>query len=419
MLERKRGRFFKEACVPSNVFLLFFGANILVMLVALFVSGGSFLGDIVWDGRHAPDGVDFRSHIGLALSRNPYAPDKFYYPSADGAVFSPFSYFIYYIIGRMIPSAIKDSGVSNWDRLYLDILECLNVCVIVLAGRKYVEKRTWVLLALFACIILSHPFSFAVIKAGNSTLWVLSLLLMSLHMRNSENKLYRELSLVFLAMAACLKMTPAVLGLLWLKEKRYKEAFRLVLYGLVLFVPPFFFFGGLPAARNYLTFLHLYSGHLQARPETIPGVCMELADVLGFGLEKGLLFGKALAFLYFAVVLGLVCFTKLNWKSYALLVTLLMILVNHTYPYTMIYLVIPVLLFVRETDLGFRRLDFVYAFLFPLVLAGYPFLKIDWPTATFITNYFWLYITVFVLVADKCSEFIKCRRASTRTLTPR
>ena len=146
---------------------------------------------------------------------------------------------------------------------------------------------------------------------------------------------------------------------------------------------------------------------------------MELADVLGFGLEKGLLFGKALAFLYFAVVLGLVCFTKLNWKSYALLVTLLMILVNHTYPYTMIYLVIPVLLFVRETDLGFRRLDFVYAFLFPLVLAGYPFLKIDWPTATFITNYFWLYITVFVLVADKCSEFIKCRRASTRTLTPR
>ncbi len=91
----------------------------------------------------------------------------------------------------------------------------------------------------------------------------------------------------------------------------------------------------------------------------------------------------------------------------------MIILMNHSYPYTLIYLLVPVLCFVKETDMHSSKIDYAYAALFVLVLAGYPFLKIDWPGATFITNYFWLYVLVFLLLGAKIREALKTCRQGT------
>ena len=58
-----------------------------------------------------------------------------------------------------------------------------------------------------------------------------------------RGKAEKEAALLFIAFADGLKLYPAILGVLYLAEKRYREAGRLVVYGVVLFFLPFGFLG--------------------------------------------------------------------------------------------------------------------------------------------------------------------------------
>ena len=84
----------------------------------------------------------------------------------------------------------------------------------------------------------------------------------------------------------------------------------------------------------------------------------------------------------------------------------MIIFVNLSYPYTLQYFLLPLTAFARETRTDHNKLDYVYAVLFALIFTTYPFIRIDWPTATFITNYFFVYLFIFILLADviKSSE---------------
>ena len=110
-------------------------------------------------------------------------------------------------------------------------------------------------------------------------------------------------------------------------------------------------------------------------------------------------------------MVALFCLTEKDWKSCFLLTTLLIIFVNHSYPYTLIYLLLPILLFLKETDCASCKADYMYSAFFVLVLASYPFLKIPVPTATFITNYFFLYAFIFIVMVDKLRNAFAHRKA--------
>lgn len=61
---------------------------------------------------------------------------------------------------------------------------------------------------------------------------------------DSENKVRRELALISLALAASFKLTPAVLGILLIYNKQWKEVVRVIIYGLIFGIVPFLFFHG-------------------------------------------------------------------------------------------------------------------------------------------------------------------------------
>ena len=61
---------------------------------------------------------------------------------------------------------------------------------------------------------------------------------------DSKSKLAREIGLFSLAFAFSIKLYPAALGWMLLADKRYKEALRCVIYGILLLIIPSFFFGG-------------------------------------------------------------------------------------------------------------------------------------------------------------------------------
>lgn len=61
---------------------------------------------------------------------------------------------------------------------------------------------------------------------------------------NSQDKYKREISLLCLAIAFALKLSPAVLGVLLIYDKRYLDCIKVSIYGLLAFVVPFLLFEG-------------------------------------------------------------------------------------------------------------------------------------------------------------------------------
>ena len=161
--------------------------------------------------------------------------------------------------------------------------------------------------SLFAC---SYPFWLA-IERGNMSLLVLILLMYAMALKDSTKIWERETALLLFAMAAALKLYPAVFGLLYLISKRYKEAVRLVIYGALLFTHqlygvlffflPFVFFQGV---HGFQIFLHnINAVGSGATGVTIVGICGRLGLKLGMSLERGHAVGRIISYLYFGFVI--------------------------------------------------------------------------------------------------------------------
>ena len=91
--------------------------------------------------------------------------------------------------------------------------------------------------------LLSFPVFFT-IGTGNNTLFAAIFTMIYLFWYDSSNRYQREMALISLAAAAATKLAPAIFGILLLYEKRWKDALRTIIYGVVLGVLPFCVFGG-------------------------------------------------------------------------------------------------------------------------------------------------------------------------------
>ena len=384
----------KVRLVPANIFLAVALANIVILIIALVYTGGSFLSEVVWDARN-PLFCDFWTHVGRVRGgRNPYIIEDW------DARFPPLAYLFYYFLSCIIPEQIINSGLTDWYNLYMVIVLCVCLVCITLAVREQLHRSYIYMLGFMLVFVLSHTFALAEIKAGNSATYVLAMLVTALYLKDSDSKAGREAALILIAMAAGFKMSPAIFGFVYIKEKRYKEAARLVIYGLICFLAPFAMFGGIDGLKVFLEISSMVSNATNPRPETIVGVVIEIFVVLGLGEGIGLAAGNIVSYIYLALCLFLLFKCKYSWKTLWLISSLMIILVNQSGPYTLQYLLIPLIAFVNETDLKHNRMDMIYAVLFALILTTWPFLRIDWPTATFITNYFWVYVFVIILLID-------------------
>lgn len=385
---------------PVGVFMIFAAVNIIILITALVYTRGQFLSEVVWDARNNLF-ADFKSHIARVRGgRNPYVVEDW------DARFPAFAYMFYYFLSCIIPEQIKNSNVSDWFNMYMVIIICICVVCICETVSRTLERSFAFTLSFMLIFILSHAFALAEVKAANSAAYVLTLLVMALYLRDTDSRIGREAALILIAAAAGFKVAPAIFGFLYIKEKRYKEAVRLIIYGIVFFFAPFAMFGGIEGLKNFMNITGQVSSAAIPRPETIGGVVIELFSVLGPGEEMGLKVGRVICFGYLAVCLYLFFKRKYSWKTLCLISSLMIIFVNLSYPYTLQYFLLPLIAFAKETRTDHNKLDYVYAVLFALIFTTYPFIRIDWPTATFITNYFFVYLFIFILLADviKSSE---------------
>lgn len=197
--------------------------------------------------------ADFTNVIGYSSDRDPYGHNII--NGLEERAYPPLQYLISYFLSKSIYNQqhfydIHYDTLSN-SNMYIEtktaMLYLLFIAVSIISlfeciktyknGSKYIKTLT-----AFA-VTLSYPIIF-IMERGNSILAVFVFVLFYLCFYNNDNKILRELSFISLALAAAFKLTPALLGIFLVMEKRWKEAFRTIIYGIVLFLFPFLFFKG-------------------------------------------------------------------------------------------------------------------------------------------------------------------------------
>lgn len=317
---------------PNNTFMDFFN-------VVQYVSAG--------DPYHAP-----------ALS-----PAERAYPPLAYLVYYPFAAFGNY--REMPAAAIRTSQFGVMSVVVFIFFTNLLFSLLLYElknGRKAIR-----LLTVFALFV--SGISLFSLERGNVVYLSVTALLFFLMFYRSENKIWRELACIALAVAAGVKGVPALFGVLLLYEKRWGQACRTIVYGILAFILPFLCFkGGLSNLGIMLENVSFNANfYLQSNP-------LYKFGFIAAGILAGFRQGAFPVFLQIGYALALVCLLtawSLNkpWKTIlALTCALLLTPVNSTF-YNGLYLFIPIVLFLNTEE--HSRMDWFYLALMLLMLNPY------------------------------------------------
>lgn len=277
--------------------------------------------------------------------------------------FPPFAYLFYNYLYKIAPVAEMESlrEVQFYPYYMFIFVIAMSLCIVLLSFgiRIFFEKRSEAVgsaksLLLTVLMIFSVPVGMSAIERANSALVVLILLIYAMAFKDSENRALRELSLILIAIAANLKLYPAIFGLLYIKEKRWKEAARLVVYGVVLFVVPFFFMEGFKSMKEFLVIMYLMQGRSIERLTTVRGVITSAFMYFGGEGAKwtGHRIGMIAENIYLLITLFCFFISKSRWKSMFLLISPMVVYVSSAYRYTAAYFLVALLFFFAETEGG-------------------------------------------------------------------
>ena len=300
---------------PEMLFFILSIAGILGFFIFAMWQGKSAWKWMLQENNPDIHGVDYYMHVTFSVH-----PETLY--TDTNGCFPPFAYGMYYMFYRLSASTANDPGPRGWSvfdngfryiavfYFYLVLAALLLFFAIRTATKKkYNLKKS---LLMYFCIILSAPFLGSGFMVGNSILLVISMLLLALYLRNSESSFLREAALLLIAASAGFKLYPAVFGLLYLKEHRWKEAVRLIIYGVLLFTVPFIWFGGVEGAINWMHNLMDVAGLLNyGRVQFIKGVAyMALVHLCGSFDAPAVMIGIKVIPLVFLLLMIL-----LGWRS--------------------------------------------------------------------------------------------------------
>lgn len=299
-----------------------------------------------------------------------YASDlqNIYFHTKD-APFPPFAYVLFHLIYRINPvwlpielKSWRESQSYQYNLLIFVVFMIFVSVFLVNVVKKILGCGSMSSLFIYS-VLLSAPFLSGAIERGNIAILVCVLLLGALFWKDSEVPWKRECALVLIATAAGLKIYPAIFGLIYLKEKRWREAVRLIIYGLIVFFVPFLFTGGTAGLRRYLEVLGSFETLSVARWTNIR--CFLLAAQNGLGVESNIQLGIILENVYLLLCVISLFRTKEKWKYTLYLSGILALYVPNSYRYVAVYMLIPLVFWFKQQNDKWS--DWVYCILFSAV----------------------------------------------------
>ena len=394
---------------PRALFYLISAIGLLLYFVVSFRYGQTVYQWLVQENKPSIRFSDYFAHFAKTADRKHLYENITW--DAMGC-FPPLAYCMYYALYKLTAVegffSLKEAEVEDIPgalpvfTYYLIFCALLYYVAISVTGKRNRKQD----MLIFTLLMMSAVFYGSGYMMGNSTMLVVGLLMLALRLREETSSTRREMGLILLAPCVALKLYPAVFGLLYLKDKRYKELARLILYSLILLLGPFVFFGGKRGLFYWLKHVSITMHYTDyARPQYLLGIFYTLIKRFTGRDEK----------MTCAVLAALVCLiwawmawrSKSKYRTLFFLIAIMVFFPANAYRYSLSYFTIPLVAFLKEEKpetLGkwhIRPTMALYGMLFtiPVWWMAVIWVRRTYQYYTLTSVEIYLYLIVYVLIA--------------------
>lgn len=372
-------RVYEELGAIKFWFYLFLVVNAVVMtLAAIDMSLPVFLGQ-----RRFNENFLFQS---LHLAADPYDAFMDFFnsiqygrsPYVNKVIYPPLINVIYGIFGRLIPKSIMNTGTvavraSIPGVLAFGVFCALTaiVSVVAIAGIKgYTKKEKW-FLGLGLCFTLPAVFC---LERGNSVWLCVAFTMIFVNWYDSPKKLERAAAILSLAIAAAIKIYPAAFGLLLIRHKKWKEARKAIIAGVLVMFVPFVFFT--KENRSVTLWISNIINCNKEFQNNGLGFKLNLSNAMQIveawsGVDLSVLIQVLVGVVLLLNCMLVVFDRKMEeWKAMTLLSLLMILIPGFSWTYTLLFMVVPLVLFLNNKSNA--KSSWGYLVLFVLLFAVIP-----------------------------------------------
>ena len=293
----------------------------------------------------------------------------------DHSNYLPFSYLIFILFSYVIPHNILSAGsVAVRSTIYGSIALYLFLCcsliplvLIILKNKVGPVKEKIIFLFL---VFFSAPFIFSV-QRGNIIFIALFFMMFFVFYYDSKKRYLRELSLLFLACAAVIKIYPAAVGILLLRDKRYKDIFVVCVYVFCLGFLPFFYYNGIGDIKLFFDkVLSVSQKYDEVGYGYIVNIYVTLKMIVYAITNREFVFLNTIFHYipYLSLLIGFLgaYFVNKKWKAVSIACLLMILVPSISFTYVLLFMIPPLILFLNDVEeKNFK--DLIYLFLFCLI----------------------------------------------------
>ena len=299
------------------------------------------------------------------------------HPYESKVIYPPIANLIYYFFYLFVPSdifvagsfAIRDSQIGRvLIAMYISLTTLGFLYAILKLKKGIIEEK----ILFGVTLICSMPFLYQLERA-NMIFVSLFFLMIYIYGYNSEKEIVKHIAFISLAVSASIKIYPALFGLILIRDKRWKDALICCMYGIIIFLAPFMFFGGIKNVGLMIANILNCTADMNNTGE---GLKLNISNIFNYlGI---IVCNDKSAFDVVTIIMKVFCLFggtclilfgefKQKWKLY-MVPTLMMILIpDFSFLYAMTFICIPLIYFLdnKETNC---RIDIIYFILFVLML---------------------------------------------------
>jgi hypothetical protein len=345
--------------------------------ILMFIFSGLITRGYSFYNLFSPDKKDYFMdffNVLHGLFNGPYTYGSIY-PSLPQLIYKILLRLVPYDIAGKSPSVIRATQSGEIVFLFYMLITLLIFFILLMEVKKGLKIEKYI----FAFTILfSAPFLFQFERANIIFVSLLSLIIF-VFFKDSKNRLVREFALISLAISGAIKFYPALFGLLLIKDRRYKDFFKVFIYGSALFILPFFVVGGI-SQLPILVKNVFFTSDLAINWGVGYAVNMLNITRIFFGFfgdfgNNPIVVGRIFSLAILALGLVSAFFLRSKWKTVALLCLLMIMVPTISYEYVLIFMVIPLIMFLDSEEKEPR--DYLYLACFILFFIPFTLGKID------------------------------------------
>ena len=332
----------KKPVKTINLYIILTIISLVSVLLVILLSNGSLF-RIFFFSDQDDSLMDFFNSLIEVHTKKPYGD--------FGVLYPPLANCFFYILQLFIPSSFKVAWPKDHkETLYLvgtskDIRmnqACMVVFLLtfllflflfIILIQKFSKDRSN---PLVFCLLFSHGM-IQILEHGNVIIIAFVFALIFYMFHDSENPVIKEIALISLAVSFGFKLYPAFLGIILLKKRLFKEAFRAIIYGIVLTILPMMFLDGFSGFSLWINNVFLFGTDPSSKIENILRILSIIICIVVLIYDTFFANSKHLILLKESQSVMIIC-----W---------LMILISGNIEgSTLLFIILPFLLFCKEEE---------------------------------------------------------------------